>query len=81
MPHFVIERPGTQVLRATRIIDHDFAEHVGPEEASVYAIKDIAHQLTSCLAPYIDVKTEIDPYMRQTRISGTVRVLDTRFRF
>ena len=81
VPRFVIERPGTQVLRAARIIDHDFAEHMGPEEVSAYAVKDIARQLASCLAPYMDVKTETDPRMRQTRITGTVRVLDPQFRF
>ena len=68
-------RPGVRVLRTTVEVPDEFM-YSSPKDAAAYAIERMAEQFAECIAPYIDVKMQVDPAVFKTRFYATLRVID-----
>lgn len=73
-------RPGVRVLTATAEVPDELM-YTSPKEASVYAIDCMAEKFAELIAPFIDVKMQVDPAVFKTRFYGSLRVLDSKHRF
>jgi len=77
----IIERPGVRVLGISRVIDNEMMRHGDPQELSEYVLREIARDFTSCIMPFLDVRSEQDQYKDQTILSARLRVVEPTFRF
>lgn len=73
-------RPGVRVLSTTFEVPDEFM-YSSPKDAAAYAIDRMAEQFAECIAPYIDVKMQVDPAALKTRFYASLRVIDSKHRF
>lgn len=73
-------RPGVRVLTATAEVPDELM-YTSPKEASVYAIDCMAEKFAELIAPFIEVKMQVDPAVMKTRFYASLRVLDSNHRF
>ena len=82
MTQIVVDRPGVQVLGVTRTIDWEAKRYMrDPHMMSELVMRDICNELSKCIAPFLEVRTEEDPMHMQTMVSARLRVVDKNHMF
>lgn len=66
----------------TRVsVSGDMMRNVPPERIAEFTMKEITHNLSKALAPFVEVVTEYDPRMMVQIVRGRIRVVEPDFRF
>lgn len=73
-------RPGARVLSVTAEVPDEFM-YTSPKDAAAYAIDRMAESLAEIIAPFIDVKMQVDPAVLKTRFYASLRVIESKHRF
>lgn len=83
MRPIIVERRDARVqtIMAMQEVPLEVINHLGCEEASKIAMKEITRKLAEALVPYVEVMAEEDLLRQRKQVYGRVRVVRPDYRF
>lgn len=83
MRPIIVERRDARVqtIMAMQEVPFEVIHHLGCEEASEIAMKEITRKLAKALAPYVEVVAEEDLLRQTKQVYGRIRILRPDYRY
>lgn len=79
--HFEAIHPGTHILQSQAVMTEEMIRIMGSKKASEYILRRMAQEMAEHIIPMMDVRTEFEPMLNQTRVKARLRVIEPTFRF
>ena len=76
-----IENPRVHTLAASVSLPYETAYALSAKELSELAMRELVQELSQCLYPFMDIKSEEASDFFGTKVTARIRILDPQYRF